>query len=374
MTSKATRLAVVALTAAGAGALSASPAFASIPTFYVHQPSVTGVKHVTPESAVLTGAVETGANPLTTFTLGPGQTILWANSFNITNSGTSNATEHVDGLPASGSNAAIPDSSPSYTNSGANSYSQVVFEYDPFKDFTANGNNPGPNTMFAPEMDVPTAAGLSAASVKVGAYPAATGFTGGFTPLKPGTKYIYWITQQAGATTAAQSYNTYNGTTVTVNPTYSCLPTAYGTLKYPGYTTSGTISGQPQIQGPCVYVYGGGANYYTSNYKTFTTPKLGYVAFKRSATVSGGAAKVKATDHSVEAARGRLVLEGRAHHKLVSFAHGSFKIKAHRKRTITLTLTPAGKAALAKHSPLTTKLVYTSLTDQPTHSRHVKLK
>lgn len=381
MTSKVTRSALVALTVVGAGAMTASPAFASIPTFYVQQPAVKSVKHVTPESAVLIGAVDTGGNPPTTFTLAAGQSMEWANSLVITNSGTKTATEYVDGLPASGSNDMVPlSSSSSFSNAGSDNYSQVVMEYDPLKDFRANGNNPGPETGFAPEIDVPTAAGLSAVSAKIGAYPAASGFVGGVEPLKPGTKYVYWITQQAGSTTAAQSYNTYNGSSVTTNPTWSCMPTAYAavTSPYKTYSSSGTITGggttEPQIQGPCIYQYGGSANYYTSNYKTFTTPKLGYVAFQRAAMVSGGTASLKAIDHSVEAARGTLVLEVRKHNKLVSVAHGRFKVPAHGHKMIKLRLTKAGTAALAKTSPLTTKVAYTSRTDQPTHTHRITLK
>lgn len=382
MTSKATRSALIALTVVGAGALSASPALASIPTFYVHQPHVSGVKHVTPESAVLTGAVDTGGSPLTTFTLAPGASQWWANSFYIHNTGTSPATEHVDGLPASGSNAQIPlTSTTSFSNAGSDNYSQVVMEYDPLKDFQANGNNPGPETGFAPEVDVPTAAGLSAVSVKVGAYPAASGFNTGTQPLMPGTKYVYFIVQQAGATTAAQSYNSYGtSSTATTNPTWSCQPTAYASTHapYDTYTSTGTITGggvtEPQIQGPCIYLYGGGANYYNSNYRTFTTPKLGYVAFGRTATVSGGTASLKAIDRSVEAARGILVLKIRSHHKMVPVARGRFKVRSHHHKMIRLYLTKAGKAALAKKSPLMTKVVLTSLTDQPTHALRVTLK
>lgn len=378
MTSKATRSALVALTVVGAGALSASPAFASIPTFYVHQPSVTTAKHVTPESAVLTGKVDTGGSPLSTFSLPAGQSILWADSFEITNSGTKAATEYVDGLPASGSNASIPtSSSSSFSNSGADNYSQVVMEYDPAKDFKANGNNPGPETGFAPEVDVPTAAGLSTVSAKIGAYPASSTFTTGNEPLKPGTKYVYFLVQQPGVTTAAQSYNTYGtSSSVTTNPTWSCMPTAYAATQSPynTYTTSGSDAGQPQIQGPCIYQYGGSSNYYNSNYKTFTTPKLGYVTFQRTATVSGGKASLKATDHSVEPARGTLLLEVRKHGKLVSVAQGRFKVSAKHHKTIKLTLTKAGKRALAKNSPLATKVSYTTLTDQPTHTRRITLK
>lgn len=382
MTSKATRSALVALTVVGAGAAAgASPAFASIPTFYVNQPKVTAVKHLTPESAVLTGSIDTGGNPLTTFTLAPGGTRLWANSFIISNTTTSPATEHVDGLPASGSSAQIPTSSGSYSNGGAENHSQVVFEYDRAKDFAANGNNPGPDTGFANEVDVPTASGLSAVKAKIGAYPASSGLVTGTLPLKPGTKYVYWITQQAGATTAAASYNTYGtSSSVTTNPTYSCLPTGYAavTSPYDTYTSTGTITGdghtEPQIQGPCIYLFGGSALYYTSNYGTFTTPKLGFVSFQRKAMVSGHTASLKATNHSIEPARGTLVLEIRQHGKMVSVAHGAFKLHAHHAKTIDLTLTHAGMTALAKHSPLTTKVDYSSKTDQPTHSTHVTLK
>ncbi len=384
MTSKATRLAVVALTAAGATAVGATPAFASPPTFYVQQPHVNSVNHVTPESANLIGAVDTGGNPLSHFTVPADSTVLWADSFNITNSTSSPVDENLDGLPPSGSDQQVKNygASTGYSNGGAENHSEVLFEYDTLKDFQANGNNPGSDTMFATEVDVPTAAGLSAASAEVGAYPAASGLDTGALPLKPGTKYVYWITLQPGATTAAQQYNTYNGTTVTANPTYSCYPTTYAavTSPYDTYTSTGTITGgspsttQREIDGPCVYVYGGGSNYYTSNYRMFTTPKLGFVAFKPTALVAGNKATLKAIDHSVEAARGTLVLKGRVHHKLVPFAHGAFKIRAHHKKSITLTLTDAGKGALAKKSPLTTKVVYTSRTDQPTHSRHVKLK
>ena len=74
MTRKVTRRALGVLALAGAGALAPTAAVAAPATFYVRQPTVTGVSNLTPESAVLSGAVDTGGSSLATFTLAPGAT------------------------------------------------------------------------------------------------------------------------------------------------------------------------------------------------------------------------------------------------------------------------------------------------------------
>ena len=393
MASKVTRTCLIALSAVGASglvAVSAEAAPPTIPTALVNQPAVAGATDITPESATLTGVIDTGGNPGTTFVVPANTTLTWDNSFNLITTSAS-ATEHVDGLPSTGSDMAYPTSSSSevLNNSGEDNYSTVLFEADPASDYAANGDNPGPETVDANEVNVPTYPGLSAVSAKVGAYPAAssTGLSG---PLKPGTKYDYFLVQQAGATTSGVTINTYTpGSATGVNPTYACYPLNYvaATSPYSGYTATGTLSGgvtatggpaqttpQPEIQGPCVYYYGGSSNYYESILGTFTTPKLGSVTVTGAAvviakTAAKSAAVVSVKDQSVEPAKGTLALVYAG--KIVGTT--KFTVAAQASKPLALSLTGYGKKLVAKGKRFTSKLVYTTTTDQPTTTKSVTL-
>jgi hypothetical protein len=406
LASKFTRTALIAVSALGASglaAVSAEAAAPTIPTALVNQPAVSGVTNLTPESATLTGVIDTGGSPGSTFVLPPNDTLSWANSFNLITT-TASATEHVDGLPADGSYEYYPTSSTSETlqNNGENNYSTVLFQADPYSDYVANGYNFGPQTIVATEKNVSTAPGLSSVFAPVGGYPAATAnaLSG---PLKPGTKYAYGIEQQAGATDDGLTVNTYTpGSATGVNPTYSCYPLSYVsvTSPYSGYTTTGTLSGgltatggpaqtaaEPEIQGPCVYYYGGGANYYNSAVGTFTTPKLGVVKVgnglitatkktstkivkkKKVTTVSLSNIKgyVVVADQSVEKAAGSLLL---THHGK-QVASAKFDVSAQATKTVTLSLTAYGKQLVATGQKFTTELAYTTTTDQPTTTKTI---
>ncbi len=385
MASKVTRTCLIAVSAIGASglvAVSAEAAPPTIPTALVNQPQVAGVSSLTPESAVLNGVVDTGGNPQTSFTIPANTTLTWDNSFNLVT--TAATKEYVDGLPSDGSSMAYPTSSTSevLNNSGENNYSTVLFEADPLSDYTANGDNFGPQTIDANEVNVSTYPGLSSVSVEIGGYPAATAnpLSG---PLKPGTKYVYGIIQQAGATDSGVTINTYTPGTTGVNPTYSCYPLNYvaATSPYSGYTSTGTLSGgvtatggpaqttaEPEIQGPCVYYYGGGSNYYNSPTGTFTTPPLGTVAFS-AGTVTASKAEVVVADQSVEAARGLLELD----YAGKSIGTSKYVLAAKSTKTLVLNLTPAGKALLASGRKPTVKVINTDTTDQPTATKSLTL-
>jgi hypothetical protein len=416
LASKVTRTALIAVSALGTSGVLAMSAEAAtpptIPSALVNQPAVTAATAVTPESATLNGVIDTGGNPGSTFTLPANTTLLWDNSFNLIG-GSSTTTEHVDGLPADDSTATYPTSSSSIllNNGGADNYSTVLFEYDPASDYDANGDNFGPETSFATEFNAPTLPGLSVVQTTVGAYPAASSdsLSG---PLTPGTEYVYGIEQQAGATDAATTINTFSGSSTGVNPTYSCYPNAYiaAVSPYNGYTPTGTLSGgitatggpaqttpQPEIQGPCVYYYGGGANYYDSAVGSFTTPSLGKVlvangkitAAKKIVTKTSTkvVAKKKVTtksyttvlsnikgsvvveDQSVEKAAGSLQLTYAG--KLVGSAR--FAVSAQATKTVALSLTAYGKQLASTGKLFTSKLTYSSTTDQPTTTKNVTL-
>lgn len=436
MTSKVSRAALIAAIAVGASGLVAASAQAAAVTtagvstanYYVNGPTVAGVSNLTPESVVLNGAVDTGGSPMTTLSVPAGQTLLWQNALTI-GSLTSTAAQSfdVDGLPVSGSDSTVSvtvndalvsansQSFPSVSNGGADNYSNVTFEYDPVKDYVANGDTPGPELQFANEVEVPTAAGISAVSSSVGAFGVNAQNNTGNTPLTPGTAYDYWIVSQAGATDAAESINIAQwydttgsaaGTTSASsfvpdpNPTYKCYPDAAiaedPTLA--SYTSSSQITyggtTAPEIQGPCVYFYGntGGALYYTSPTGQFTTPALGKLNISAKASVSQSKAVLTVTDASGYKAGGNIELTTSGGKELAS---GNFSLAANVKGAVTLKLTAAGKKlidvkakpgkkATKKHKavkgkPATvktgikTKLVLTSNWDQTTSTKSVTL-
>jgi hypothetical protein len=436
LTSKVSRAALIAAIAVGASGLVAASAEAAAVTtagvstanYYVNGPTVAGVSDLTPESVVLNGAVDTGGSPMTTLSVPAGQTLLWQNALTI-GSTTSTAAQSfdVDGLPISGSDSPVsvtvsdallnanPVSLPSVSNGGADNYSSVTFEYDPVSDYDANGDSPGPETQYANEVEVPTAAGISPVSESVGAFGVNAQNNTGNTPLTPGTAYVYWIVSQAGQTDAAESiniaqwYDTTGSAAATTgatsfvpdpNPTYKCYPDAAiaqdPTLASYTSTQQITYGGTtaPAIQGACEYDYGntGGALYYTSPTGQFKTPALGKLNIASKASASQSKAVLTVTDASGYKAGGNIELTTSSGKELAS---GNFNLAANVKGAVTLKLTAAGKKlidvkakpgkkATKKHkavkgTPATVKtgikakLVLTSNWDQTTSTKSVTL-
>ncbi len=261
----------------------------------------------------------------------------------------------------------------------------MTFEYDPVSDYDTVDGQPGPNTQFAQDVQVPTNYGISSVSTALGAFGQAAQNSSGNTALTPGTKYYYWIIQQAGATDQASNINVAawvgNGYTYTTNATtkvttatgtaannsYKCYPNvaiaADPTLA--GYTAPGaqvnyggtTIAAD---QGPCIYYYGntGGQTYYQSGMGVFTTPKLGSVNIQANAKITktgkGLAAKPTAASLVLTNASGynssgtvKLTAAG----KLAGTA--KFTLQAHATATVKIALTAAGRTALTKGQSLT---------------------
>jgi hypothetical protein len=441
LTSKASRAALIAAIAVGASGLVAASADAAAVTtagistanYYVNAPTVSGVSNLTPESAVLDGAVDTGGSPLTTLSLPAGQTLLWQNALTIGSTSSIAAQSFdVDGIPVTGSDSTVAvtvndaavsansQSFPAVSNGGADNYSDVGFEYDPVKDYVASGDTPGPETQYATSVEVPTATGVSPVSVAVGAFGVNAQNNTGKTPLTPGTAYYYFIESQAGQTDAAESiniaqwYDTTGSAASTEtsstfvpdpNPTYKCYPDAAiaedPTLSSYTSSTQITYDGTTAaaIQGPCVYLYGntGGGLYYTSPTGEFRTPALGKLNISAKASVSASKALVIVTDASGYKAGGNIELTGKGGKELAS---GNFSLRANVKGEVTLKLTAAGQKLIdvkavkakkgkklkngkyAKGTPgkpatektgIKTKLVLTSNWDQPTSTKSVTL-
>ena len=181
MASKVSRAALVAGLVVGASGLVAVPAMAA--NNFVTLPAVTGVANVTPSSATLTGAVDTGGDQGTIFSAPatPGSNL------------SINAGDILNGIPV-----------------GEGYVSNVLFEADPMSDYTAAGNQPGGKTTLAGNIEVPTTTGLSSVKATIGAYPVAKATV--TTPLKAGTKYVYFIVQQVGASDEATTINEYSST------------------------------------------------------------------------------------------------------------------------------------------------------------------
>ena len=139
------RLALIGTCAIGVSGLVAGPAFAL--NNYVTQPVVTGVSSLTPESAVLSGAIDTGGDPGVTFTASPAAPYSFG-GLTITSSAI------LNGIPV-----------------GLGFYSTALFEADPLSDYVASGNQPGAETVTAQAVEVPTATGLSAVSAEIGCLP-----------------------------------------------------------------------------------------------------------------------------------------------------------------------------------------------------------
>jgi hypothetical protein len=426
LTSKFSRAALVAGIAIGASGLVAVPAEAangvSTANYYVNNPSVAGAANITPESAVVSASIDTGGDPesqlpipATGLTWAPGITIIstdpnikpykWVNNL----SGNDVA---VNGIPVSGSSssisATITDAAGTYggvsdqgnpqtgnpqaiSNNGADNYSDVTFEYDPVSDYVANGNQPGPQVQFAQDMQVPTTTGISSVSTTIGAFGQAAQSNTGNTPLTPGTKYYYWIVQQAGGTDQASNIDVAawvgnkDSSGNPANNSYKCYPNAViqadaflAAYTQPNATVTYGGTTLPADQGPCFYYYGdtSGALYYTSPNGTFTTPALGKVAIASKATATGKGAELKIANSSTYKASGTLdltvgkKLAGTVKFALQPKAKGSFKIVLNAK----------GKAALAKNETVkvapvsqTANVASVSNWDQPLTGKSVKL-
>lgn len=432
MTRLVPRLALIGASVVGASGLVAGPAYAA--NNYVTSPTVSGVKSLTPESAVLTGTIDTGGNPGVPFQASPSAPAYYAGR-TITSPGI------VDGIPV-----------------GQGFFSTALLEADPMSDYVASGNQPGADTVTAQVVEVPTTTGLSAVSAEIGAYPAASATDA--SPLTPGTKYVYWLVQQAGENDQAMTVNEYdtndlaawsNGSgSITaagfatsssvsssndytawsqgtgsfasdptdptripgslINPDYACVlnsaiqantnpdwtselaagmdPTSAGSTSLNGTplpygissaSTNGaftaTAKQEPAEQGPCVAFYGGNStNFYTSQFGSFTTPKLGKIVVAGKGTVSHRDAILTIKDESVERAAGTIVLTARHAGKVITVASGKFSVASGKAGTAKLELTHAGSSLWAKSTKLVTRVTVTSTTDQPSPSKTVTLR
>lgn len=217
MTSKFSRAALVAGLAVGTVGLVAVPAQAAT-TNYVTQPSVSGTSRVTPETAVLTGAVDTGGDPGTAITAASTSNPLIFGGLTVTGSAV------LNGFPI---------------NQGY--YSTVLFEADPLSDYTANGNQPGPDTVLAASVEVPISPGLTPVHATIGGTQAAAQQNGS-SPLTPGTKYVYFIQQQTGVTNAATTVNEYSSSDLAAWAAGSGSMTANGWASAASTTTNNYTS------------------------------------------------------------------------------------------------------------------------------------
>lgn len=354
MTRKISRSAIIAAVAVGASGLVAVPAASAADTqYYVNSPVVTGVSNLTPESVVVHGAVDTGGNPGISVSEPAGVNLSWTGGVDIITTAAENIW--IDGLPPSGSSNTVYIGTKSFSNSGADDYSNVEFEIDPVSDYNANGGTPGPDTTFGTSLQVPTQGGLTAVQETLGAFGANAQENSAQSPLKPDTKYYYFIIDQAGTTDAAENVNT--GTAA--SPSYSCLPDAYVAAYDAG----------DAVQGPCVYQYGNdsGVDFYQSPNGTFTTPKLGKLVIARGAQVVGRRAMLKVIDRSGFKASGQIKLEigGRV------VASSKFGLGAGNSRDLALPLNGRGMKAAGSHAKA--KLVLTSNWGQPTATKQVRL-
>jgi hypothetical protein len=219
LTSKFSRSALIAALAVGASGLVAVSADAATvggitgtqTPGYVNQPVVNQATQVTPESAVITGAIDTGGYTAGYDVFGTGYTVnsptsTWDGGVAGTGIPVTPGPIQLDGLPLS---------TPVLTAAGATqqlTYSSVWVEYDPLSDYEASGDVPGPKTQFAPEEDVDTSANpySSFPAITIGGYPAANAEANAQSPLTPGTQYVYWVEQQVGETTAATTINEFD--------------------------------------------------------------------------------------------------------------------------------------------------------------------
>jgi len=404
---------------------------------YVTQPVVTGVSTLTPSSAVVTGAIDTGGDPASSFTAGTTSPFS-VGGLSITASGL------INGIPL-----------------GEGFYSTALFEADPLSDYVASGNQPGAETVDAGTVEVPTATGLTSVTAKLGAYPASSATTN--QPLTPGTKYVYWLVQQAGESDQATTVNEYSSADLAAftagtgsvtangfassskitatgssandanawltgtgkfagdagdpnnapgqltNPDWQCVlnsaiaansnatwlaelaankvPVAAGTSSLnktatpygvsaigAGGSITATTGQQPAEQGPCVAFFGGNStNFYTSPVGQFTTPKAGSVAFGSKATVSGGKAAISVANKSTLKAAGQLVLMAKKGGKSITVLSGKISVAAGASEMVNLKLSSAGTSALKSGKSLSTQVKFTATTDQTAAGKTIVL-
>jgi hypothetical protein len=254
LTSKVSRAALIAAIAVGASGLVAVPAEAAsfqTGTGLVNQPIITGASQVTPESAIITGAIDTGGynQPYN----GTGTTTAGGYPVAVNIGSTWDEGVPGTGFPVTASPITIdgvPLTTPDASGNPVPTFSGAWVEYDPVADFDAAGDAPGPETQIAPEEDVDTSTSAYTAipPVTIGGYPAATAENNSQTPLTPNTQYVYWLVQQTDETTAATTinafdpvdlYNFLDGSTTTP-PAASGAVAAAGPGQAAGTLTSGS--------------------------------------------------------------------------------------------------------------------------------------
>ena len=429
MTSKFSRAALVAGLAIGASGLVAVPAEAangvSTANYYVNNPAIGPAANLTPESALVSASIDTGGSPESLLPV-PSTGLLWSSIGGITISGekwddgtaasltTTGNYAPIDGIPVSGSNSnvgvTITDNAITnggvtdpgigaksgvpqpISNGGADNYSDITFEYDPVSDYTANGGTPGSQVQFAQDIQVPTTAGVSNVTATLGAFGQAAQNDSGNTPLMPGTKYYYWVIQQAGGTDAASNINASAWTGATsgtpaapANNSYKCYPNAaieadptLASYLTPGATVNYGGQTLPADQGPCIYYYGdvSGATYYQSPNGVFTTPAIGKVVIAHSTVSTGAAPMLKVTDASAYKASGTIALTvkgklaGTAKFSLQPRRHGMFKIVLNGRGRKALA---SGKVAKVAPVSQSASVASVSTWDQPLVGKSVKL-
>jgi hypothetical protein len=267
LTSKLSRAALIAAIAVGASGLVAVPAEAAFQagTGLVNQPIVTGASQITPESAVITGAIDTGGfnQPNDSVTTSSAAT---AGGYTVPANSGSTWDGGVVGtgyaVPATSSTLVIdgiPMTTPNTSGVQVPTYSAALVEYDPVADYVAAGDVPGPETQIAPEEDVDTSTApyTSIPAVTIGGYPAAKAANNGATPLTPGTKYYYWLVQQTDETTAATNIDVFDPVDL-----YDFLDGSTTAPSSASGAVSGAAGSNPALTGTATGT--GGAAAYTS--------------------------------------------------------------------------------------------------------------
>jgi hypothetical protein len=385
----------ISIAAAGISALPANaavPNAVSTPNYYVKSPAIGDALSITPESAVVSGVIDTGGDPVSYLPVPTGG-LTWdgdvaiAAGANVAGDPNSGQDVPVDGIPASGSypnvSVTVTDSGTTRTlaasNAGADNFSTVTFAYDPASDYEAAGNQPGPNTQYGTGVNIPTTTGLSSVSTKIGAFGQAAQANSGNKPLRPGTKYYFWLQQQAGGTDAATNVNLAGWEGLPANPTDVCLPNDAiaqdATVSKLASNTSATAVTADGTQaagteGQCNYYFGdtAGGPGLQSPTGAFSTPALGKLVIGKQAKVNGRKATVSVADSSAYNASGTIELDDSAGDTL---ATGKFGVRAGHTGSAKLTLTSAGVTAAGKHKAGVLSL--TSNWDQSTATKKITL-